>query len=310
MPIVFGVGASYSPLLYRPRSQWSAIARHLVGNVTQPKSREREDPALLANYERRIGAAFDTAANALDEARLDALVVLIADRGDMFDGSNVPQLHVQVGGEVWGDATIRCLGEPSRILRFACDGAVADLLAEELVRVGFDLSEGRGDFKPLGETGQGIGAAATAAVERLGRGLPLVPIQVNCHVEPTLTGARLDAFGVALAEAADFAAQRIGILVSGGLSGDPGGAMAGWIDDVLDEWVLSRLTRNRSTDIAQIWGARTRTLAGSSAEIRLWTVAASALGQAGCRARIIDYLPIHHAATGVGFVAWEPTPCR
>lgn len=310
MPIVLGVGVSYSPLLYRQRSAWPAVSRLLVGEVTQPKSREKESEELLSDYERRIGASFEVAAEAIAKSRLDALIVITGDRGDSFDASNVPQMHIQVGGEVWADPAIRHLGEQSRTVRFACEETVGDLLAEELVRSGFDLSEGRGTFKPLGKAGHGLGAAASEAVGRLAADVPIVPIHVNCHVEPTVTGARLHSFGSALAAASALASQRIGILVSGGLSGDPEGAMAGWIDEVLDRWVLSRVIRGQSEAIAGIWSARSRTLKGCSAEIRLWAVAAAALEHAKCRASVIDYMPIHHAATGVGFVMWEQASCR
>src|SRR5690606_23774825 len=195
-------------------------------------------------------------------------------------------------------------------LRFACDAPVADLLGEELVRLGFDVSEGRAAFKPLGNPASGLGAAAVESLARLSNGLPIIPIHVNCHVEPTLSGARLHAFGRALTQALALCDQRLGILISGGLSGDPRGSMAGWIDDVLDQWVLARVVRGQSELIARIWAARSRTLQGNSAEIRLWMVAAAALEQANCRARVIDYMPVHHAATGIGFVAWEQPSCR
>ncbi len=310
MPIVLGVGVSYSPLLYRRRSEWPAISRFLVGDVTQPQSRELETDDLLSDYEGRIGASLELAMEAIARSRLDALIVLTADRGEQFDASNVPQVHIQVGGEVWADLAFRELGEPSRILRFTCQEAVAELLAEELVRCGFDISEGRKAFKPLGEAGRGIGLAASAAIERLAPDVPIIPIAVNCHVQPVVTGARSHAFGTALAQNCDLTHKRIGILVSGGLSGDPRGMMAGWIDEVLDKWVLLRITRGQSDAIAQIWGARSRTLKGSSAEIRLWMVGASALEHAGCQPRVIDYMAIHHAAAGVAFVTWEQAPCR
>jgi len=310
MPIVVGAGVSYSPLIYRRRSQWPAVSKLLVRDVIQPKSRKDEDDQRLADYEQRAAASFEAISELIAGARLDALVILYADRGDLFDDSNVPQLHIQIGGQVWGDPAIPELGEESRISRFPCDAALAELLIEELVRSGFDVSEGRTDFRPLGEAGRGIGAAVAEAVRRLGAALPIIPLQVNCHVEPTLSGARLHAFGRALAKAADLTDRRLGILVTGGLSGDPQGPMAGWIDDVLDQWVLSRLVRAQSGEIASVWGARSRTLKGNSAEIRLWMVAAAALEQAACGARVIDYMPVHHGATGVAFVVWEQMSCR
>lgn len=309
MPIVLGAGVSYSPLIYRQRSQWPAVSALLIGDVTQPQSREREDDERLADYEQRIAASFEAISEAIEAARLDALILLYADRGDVFDESNFPQLHVQVGGEIWGDAALRGLGEESVRSRLQCDADVAELLVEELVRSGFDMSEGRAEFRPLGSAGRGVGPAASEAGRRLGAGLPVVPLHVNCHVEPTLPGARLHAFGRALAKAADLSDRRLGLLVSGGLSGDPEGPMAGWIDDVLDQWVLARLARGQSGEMARMWNARSRTLMGNSAELRLWTVAAAALEQAACNARVIDYMPVHHAATGVAFVAWEQTSC-
>lgn len=310
MPIVLGAGLSYSPLMYRPRSRWPAISEFLVGDIVQPESREGETEERLADYERRIAAGFAELAGAIDAAKLDALILLHSDRGDVFDLSNFPQMHIQVGGELWGNPAIPRIGEEAEEARWACDDTLAELLIEELVRRGFDISEGRGLFRPLGEAGRGVTPAAAEAAGRLGAGLPLIPVHINCHVEPVLPGRRLHDFGRALAQAAELAEGRIGVLVSGGLSGDPHGPMAGWIDDVLDRWVLTRLVRSQSCDIAHIWDARSRTLNGSSAEIRLWTVAGAALEEAGCQARLIDYMPVHHGAAGVGFVAWEQPSCR
>ncbi|MBB5708230.1 hypothetical protein [Sphingopyxis panaciterrulae] len=310
MSIVLGVGLSYSPLMYRPQSCWSAISDYLVGDVVQPAARESETSALLADYERRIASAFDELAGMIGAGNLDALILLHADRGDVFDLSNTPQLHLQVGGEIWSDLALSRLGEEASEARFTCDEAPAELLAEELVRRGFDISEGRALFLPLGGAGRGVSPAAGEAGRRLAGDLPLIPLHVNCHVEPTLPGLRLHDFGRNLAQAAALTGKRFGLVVSGGLSGDPGGAMGGWIDDVLDRWVLTRLVRGQSRDIAGIWDARSRTLQGNSAEIRLWTVAGAALEESGCRARLIDYMPVHHGATGMGFMAWETPSCR
>lgn len=310
MSIVLGAGLSYSPLMYRPRDRWPAISDYLVGDVVQPAAREGETEAQLADYEKRIAAAFDQLAGVIAEGNLDALILLYSDRGDVFDVSNTPQLHLQVGGDMWGDAAMPSLGEEARRTQFTCDEVLAELLAEELVRRGFDISEGRSLFRPLGDAGRGMPPAATEAGRRLGGGLPVIPLHVNCHVDPVLPGRRLDAFGRALAQAAALSGKRLGLLVSGGLSGDPGGAMAGWVDDILDRWVLTRIERGQARDVAAIWDARSRTLQGSSAEIRLWTVAAAALEEAGCRGRVIDYMPVSHGAAGVGFMAWETPSCR
>ncbi|MBA2933572.1 hypothetical protein HZF05_05625 [Sphingomonas sp. CGMCC 1.13654] len=305
MPIVLGAGVSYSPLMYRPRDQWPAVASYLVGTVVQPARRALEGEALLDDYARRIDAGLAALAGAIAEASLDALIVLHADRGTVFDASNIPQMHIQVGGEIWGDPAIAALDEPSRRHSHLCDEAIAELLIEELVAAGFDVAEARGAFRPIGDPRQGAAAALSEAVSRLSGGVPIIPLHINCHVDPMPTGRRLATFGRALAAAAALADRRIGLLVTGGMSGDPGGPMAGWIDDVLDQWMLTRLVRGQSREIATIWAARSRTLEGGSGELRLWTLAAAAFEEAGCRARVIDYLPVHHAAAGIAFVRWE-----
>src|SRR5690606_24147112 len=123
---------------------------YLVGEVVQPATREGETDAQLADYERRIATAFDALAGMIDVGNLDAMILLHSDRGDVFDLSNTPQLHLQIGGELWGDIREAQLGEEASEVRFACDEALSELLAEELVRRGFDISEGRGLFRPLG----------------------------------------------------------------------------------------------------------------------------------------------------------------
>jgi hypothetical protein len=305
MPIVLGAGVSYSPLLYRPRSAWESVAACLRKGVIQPKNAEAEDAAMLADYERRITDGFAAIGKAIADGRLDALILLSADRGSQFDSSHIPQIHVQAGGSVWGDPAIPDLGEGTRRLEFQCEDVIAGMLTEELVRAGFDLAEAKGAFRPVGDPAQGLAPAAIESVARLAPDIPIIPISINCHVAPIMNGRRMHRFGQALARAADLADARIGVLVSGGLSGDPGGGMSGWIDDVFDQWVLARIARGRSEDLVRVWDVPSRNLLGGTTEVRLWMLAAAALEQAGCRAHVHDYMPIYHAAAGVAFVSWE-----
>jgi protocatechuate 4,5-dioxygenase beta chain len=89
------------------------------------------------------------------------------------------------------------------------------------------------------------------------------------------------------------------------MSGDPQGRMSGWVDEVFDAWVLARLERGRSVDLARVWDVPSRNLLSGTTEVRLWMIAAAALESAGCRARVHDYMPVHHAAAGLAFVTWE-----
>jgi protocatechuate 4,5-dioxygenase beta chain len=305
MPIVVGAGVSYSPLLYRKRAAWPAVSESLRGSATQPQAAVGEVAQVLDGYESRITSGLDTLARVIAQADLAALIVVTADRGSQFDSSHVPQIHVQSGGEIWGDPAIRAIGEPPARATFECERAVAAMLAEELVRSGFDLAEAKDAFDPVGRPDVGVTPAVSEALVRLGAGLPIIPISLNCHVPPLMSGHRFHQFGRALGRAAALTDKRLGVLVSGGLSGEPGGERAGWIDDVFDRWALARLERGCSADLARVWEVPSRNLLLGTAEWRLWTAAAAALEQAGCRAQVHDYLPIHHAATGVAFVSWE-----
>ena len=134
---------------------------------------------------------------------------------------------------------------------------------------------------------------------------PVVAIHVNCHVDPCISGARMEPFGVALATLLARTPQRVGLLASGGMSGDPGGYMGGWVDDVLDAWVLGRLRTGRAGEIGTIFNVASQTLHGATRELRLWCAAGSAAQTAGLTARVLDYLPFHHAAAGTALCVWD-----
>jgi hypothetical protein len=261
MSLNFGMGVAYSPLLYR---------------------------------DDRFGAAFGTAEKLIAQARLETMVLLVADRGRYFDQSNTPQFHVYAGDEIWGDTA-----------KLTCDSATADLLLEELVWSGFDVAESRGVFAPAGDPVRGVVGALVDAAQRFARDAMIVPIHINCHVSPAASGHRAHAFGAALAQAAAFSDKRIGIIASGGLSGDPGGYLDGWIDPTLDSWLLRRLATGRSKDAAGIFDVDSTSLVGNAAELRLWLSVAAAMESRGASAQVIDYIELKQAGIGAGIAVWD-----
>jgi hypothetical protein len=305
MPLIYGQALSFSPLLYRSRECWNDVRAVLVGDTVQPAAAADETSERLDGYEWRINDAFWLAGERLSSMNLDALVVLVADERRTFDDTNTPQLHVFGGDEIWGDPARPDLGEAAEPLTFRCEPVVAAHVAEELARAGFDVSETRGTFTPLGDPLRGAVPALVEPLFRLAVDVPIVPIHINCHVEPRITGGRMAPFGTALARALALLPRRFGVLVSGGLSGQPGDAMAGWIDDVLDTWVLSRLRTGRSADLRRIFEVRSQLMRGSAHEIRLWIAAGAAAEAAGLRAHADEYIPLHHAAAGIGFMHWR-----
>lgn len=308
MPLPFAMAMTYSPTLYRPRAQWPAIRTMLVGDTVQPERAAAETPELLAQYEARLSAAFDDAAGRLRTAQLDALVVLVTDHGTVFDAANSPQIHVHTGPEVWGDPALAVLHETAAPVNFACDPALGRFVAEELAFAQFDISESQGPFDPVGNPQAGMDPSFVEPLVRLAARAalpPVVPIHVNCHVDPCISGTRMEAFGAALATLLGRTPQSVGVLASGGMSGDPGGYMAGWVDDVLDEWVLGRIRTGRAGEIGTIFNVASQTLYGATRELRLWCAAGSAAQSAGLTARVLDYLPFHHAAAGTSLCVWD-----
>ncbi len=305
MPLIYGQAVSYSPLLYRPRERWGDVRAALVGDIVQPRAAAAETGDRLDAYGRWIDEAFWLAGERLERFELDALVVLVADRRRLFDESNTPQLHVFAGAAFWGDPARPGLGEPAAPAGFPCHSALGSHIAEELAREGFDVAETRGAFRPLGDPVRGAGAALVEPLLRLDVRVPIVPIHVNAHVDPSISGHRMVPFGAALANALALVPQRVGLLASGGLSGEPEGVMAGWIDDVLDTWVLARLLFGRSGDLAPLFDVQSQSLRGSTREIRLWTAAGAACETAGLHAYAGGYAALHHAAAGTAFMHWS-----
>jgi protocatechuate 4,5-dioxygenase beta chain len=307
MPLAGAYALSHSPVLYRPPERWPKLHAYLTGDIVQPAAFHDETAEMLEAYALRIDAAFAALADAVGTARLDALVVLVADRARAFDETNTPQLHVYAGDSIWGDAALAELGEAPQPQTFACDAQLGAILAEELANAGFDVAESRGAFRPVGDPERGASAALIEPLTRLfaGSAVPIVPIHINCYVDPCVSGHRMAPFGTALANALALVPERVGILASGGLSGDAGGPLAGWIDDVLDRWVLRRIVTRRAADLGGIFDVESMTLRGSAREIRLWAAAGCAAERAGATPRVIDYLPIHHAAAGAAFLHWE-----
>jgi protocatechuate 4,5-dioxygenase beta chain len=279
-----------------------------VGDAVQPARASTETPAVLDEYQRRLEVAFAMMAERFRAAEIETVVALVTDHGSVFDRSNTPQLHIHCTEDVWGNTALGALGEEPRRITLRCDTGLAGFLAEELVSSGFDISESRGDFVSLGDPTRGIDPSLVEFVEKLAPERdrpPLVIVHVNCHTEPCISGERMAAFGTALANALALDPTRTALIASGGMSGDPHGYMAGWIDDMLDEWVLSRLRTGRSSQIGPIFKMDSLTLRGSTRELRLWCAVGAAMEQTQTSYRTIDYIPLHHSAVGTGFATWE-----
>jgi hypothetical protein len=310
MPLGLGLAVSHSPLLYRPRDQWEDIYQKLIGDVPQDNRAEVETPEALDQYEKQVNAGFDALRKELADYKPDALVVAMSDTGRVFSQIHVPQLSVLVGDEIWGTTHYAELGEQpddSKKVTLRVNQDVARWLVDELTEEGFDMNVNR-VFKPLGDPDNGAPHTLTDPYMRIAGDLnvPVVPLFINAHLDPCITGHRMPPLGRAIARVLSERDEKIAILGVGGLSGDPQGYLAGWVDELLDDWILTRLSRGRSEQLKTMWDVESITLRGETRGVRNWIVVGSAMEEMGAKAKVVDYIRFHHATVGTAFAHWKP----
>jgi protocatechuate 4,5-dioxygenase beta chain len=173
-------------------------------------------------------------------------------------------------------------------------------LLKELNRRGFHVSESK-ELKPLGRPKRGIGHAFTRPVVKVTPALnvPIIPFHVNAYFPPMPSARTCYELGQSIARVLKDRPEKVAIMASGGLSHDPRGPRAGWIDTPLDRWVLEQLRGGTSEALCHLFEFDSDTLRSGTGEIRSWIVIAGACSEA--RATIVDYIPAHHAVTGLGF---------
>ena len=309
MPIVLGRAISHSPTLYRDRSRWAETYARLRREVPQPNRAQTETPETLDDYEQRVQAGFAALRDRLAEAKTDAIVILSSDKGRVFSPTPTPQIDGYVGDEICGATHDPAIGETpadGQRVTLACHTEVPAWLADELTEEGFDVSINR-FFKPLGAPEDGAGHALTDPARTLvPADVPIVPMFINAHRRPAVSGHRMPPLGQALARVLSEREERVALLASGGLSGDPQGYLAGWVDESLDAWVLSRLRRGRAAQLGSIWDLDSDTVRGATAEIRNWIAVGAAMESLGAKANVVDYIRFHHATVGTAFAYWQP----
>jgi len=300
-----GLASSHAPAMFEPAERWSIVYNRIPDYMkeSQPHTARLETLEVLQGYVQRIDAGFEALRRQLEAYRPDALVVIGDDQGDMFDASNNPAFYIFTGDEVWGlDGTIDRRLEDRRRLTFPCHGPLSRHFLKQLMKKGFDLAAGS-EFRPAGRPGHGVSHMVASPVPRLNPSLdiPVVPIWINEYYPPMPSATRCYDLGVALAEILAERPERIAIYASGGLSHDPSGPRAGWVDEPLDRWVLERLERNEGEALKQLFTFDSDTLRAGTGEIRAWIAVAGAMRRP---AKVLDYIRAHHAKVGLAFAYW------
>ena len=307
MPIVLGLASSHAPSMFVSAEQWPAVHRWLSKDVPQPAQLASETPDVIADHVRRVEQGFATLRAQLEAAKPDAVVIFGDDQNELFSPALIPSFAIFIGSEAEGTLAITGLGENAADKRITlpCHAAIAKIALEGLVERGFDLGY-VAKMTPLARPEVGLGHAFT----RIGRvmglvesGIPAVLMFTNAYHPPLPSAARCYALGQALRDVFANRPERIALYGSGGLSHDPRGPRAGWVDEPLDRWVLDRIAQGEGEKLRNLFTTDSATLRGGTGEIRNWVTVAGAYE--GRKGNVVDYIPAHHAVTGLGFAYWN-----
>ena len=239
-----GLAVSHAPSMFRELKHWAPIHRVLTHGVPQPPEIASETPQVLQGYIDRIQRAFDVLKEQIEVYRPDVLLIVGDDQAEVFTEANMPTFCLFTCAEVHGSINISLIDEreDENHITLRCDSDLALHLLNELNRNGFDVSESK-ELKPLGKPKRGIGHAFTRPVVKVTPQLnvPIIPFHVNAYFSPMPSARRCYELGRSIANAVRDRPEKVAIMASGGLSHDPRGPRAGWIDAPLDRWVLEQL---------------------------------------------------------------------
>ena len=307
MPIVLGLASSHAPSMFVAPDKWPTVHAALVRDVPQPTQLARETPEVIEGYVRRIRHGFAALRAQVEAVHPDAVIIIGDDQNEIFSKALIPSFAIYLGESAEGTYGIGFAGEKPQDfwLKLPCHSGVARAALEGLVARGFDLGFAE-QLVPLARPELGLGHAFTRISRALGLvelGIPVVPIFTNAYHPPMPSAARCYALGEALRDVFATRAERVAIYGSGGLSHDPRGPRAGWVDEPLDRWVLDRIVRGEGAALRNLFTTDSAMLRGGTGEIRTWIAVAGAYdGQQGT---VVDYIPSISAVTGLGFAYWN-----
>ena len=301
--------SSSAPSMFRAKQDWKKIHSLLVGKVPQPREIKQETPEVIEKFITRIEKGFESLRQQLEKVKPEALIVVGDDGGMIFDHVQQPQFCMIVTDNFEGTTAFPGLGEEldSSNVTIKCHEKLGQFLLEELVvHKGFGISQSRVVYQ-VQHSKRGTTNAFVHPVLKLipNLDIPIVPLYVNCYASPAPTGHRCFQLGQAIAKILEEWPGNVAIYGAGGLSCDPFGSRAGWIDKPLDQWVLSQISRGKADRLLKLFDVESDTNTGGTGETRSWIIASGAARGDRNKATIVDYFPSHTAATGIGFAYWQ-----
>ncbi|MFM9971680.1 MAG: hypothetical protein ACKVQK_25140 [Burkholderiales bacterium] len=310
MPIGLGLACSHSPNVFLPPEEWENRYQKAILDVPQPLAAAKETLDVCKAYAARIDIAFLTLQKKLSDYQPDVLIMVTDDHNEMYDENLCqPSIAMFLGDTGSGALTLKGPGEdPTGAPRVEvkCDRALSEFIANGLVQRDFDIALTRtAETKSLGPHNRGMGHGFTRTAPKIMPALdiPTVLIWLNCYFEPLPTARRCLNLGKALTEICAKRPERIAIFGTGGLSHDPRGPRAGWVDEPLDRSILAALADGEPERLSSLFTFNSDTFHGGTGEVRNWLVVGGAMGNN--KATVVDYMAVHHIITGVAFAYWE-----
>ena len=312
MPIGLGLASTHNGfMITKEVPGWQRYNKALTRNNPQPKYAALETEEVIGSYIERVDHGFDVLRAEVAAYDPELLIIIGGDQAETFDRSNVPNLMMYLGEEMWGHSVAMGI-EPSEDteVRLKVDVETSNRLLRDLVTLeDFDIAFSA-EQQPLGSAGRrGTGMshafARPAPFLMQHTNLPTVLIYENTYDPPSISATRCYELGQALARLLEHDPRRIAILGSGGLSHDPGGPRSGWVDEPLDRWFLDQIAAGNGEATKNLYRFDSMTMRSGTGEIRAWITVAGALEAAGARAEVIDYIPSSTAVTGIGWAYWK-----
>lgn len=326
--IILGIGTSHSPMCSLSGAEWlewgasdaknpflyASTGEHLTyeeARATADDDMEaRLAPEVCDDGASRVERALDRLVEEINDARLDAVVIVGDDQDEHLLSGNLPPFLIY-----WGDTITNKAIDPEAALpplakRFMpsylelasdCDHPVDADLAKHLIAEAFanDFDVATSDRLPVAD--KAMGHAFGFVVRRLGcAGIPLVPVMINTYNPPAVPHAsRCAAFGSMLGSAIESFPEnlRVGVIASGGLSHF-------LVLEDLDRDVLAAFERG---DLDAVTSIPEATYVAGTSEIKNWIVTAAMCQEMPFE--IVDYVPGYRtpagSGTGLAFGVWR-----
>lgn len=326
--IVLGLGTSHSPMLNSPAEDYpkhaaiDAQGRRLLDKFGRPTTYgellAKADPSIkdqlrLEVMQERVEkctASIERISKELDNAKLDALIVIGDDQNEQYGDDNMPAILIYTGEKIennplhldedapefWRRARSQ-YHEDNGVRAYPVASNLALHIVDHLMDRGFDISHSKRLGKDIGE-GHAFGFVHRRIMAN--SIIPVVPVAINTYCAPNQPRPRrCYQLGQEIRNAVRSSTgyERVGIIGSGGLSHF-------YLDEELDHRVLDACRNKDGESLSTIPPEQ---LNSGSSEIRNWIVAAG--GSEHLDTQWQEYYPCYRSEAGTGygaaFAVWQ-----